>query len=87
MWFLKGMLLGLGLFFIGSLIYVGSKTGISAITAVTLHNVWLCFAKILCAPKKARIPWRDGCPIQVIPSPLSAKILSKSKARAVYVYI
>ena len=49
MWLLKGVLLGLPVFFIGSLIYVGSKlrpfevqkaTGISAITAVTVHNPW-----------------------------------------------
>ncbi len=37
--------------------------------------------------ENSAIPCRDGCPIQVIPSPLSAKILSMGKARAVYVYI
>jgi hypothetical protein len=49
MWLLKGTLLGLGLFLVGSLVYVGNKlrpfeehkaTGISAITAVTVHNPW-----------------------------------------------
>src|SRR5260221_4747793 len=37
-------------------------------------------------PTKA-IPCRDGCPIQVIPSPLSAKNLSRRSARAVYLSI
>lgn len=47
MWLLKGILLGLGLFFVGSLVYVGNKlrpfeehkaTGISLITGLTIHN-------------------------------------------------
>jgi hypothetical protein len=49
MWILKGILLGFGIFVIGSLVYVGAKlrpfeehkaTGISAITGVTLYNPW-----------------------------------------------
>jgi hypothetical protein len=32
------------------------------------------------------IPCRDGCPIQVIPSPSSAKILSRRNARPAYMY-
>ena len=56
MWLLKGILLGLGLFFVGSLIYVGNKlrpferqkaTGISAITAVTVHNPWFWMAFVV----------------------------------------
>ena len=55
MWLLKGVSLGLGLFFAGSLIYVGSKlrpfeahkaTGVSAITAVTVHNPWFWVALV-----------------------------------------
>jgi hypothetical protein len=55
MWMLKGILLGLGVLFIGSLIYVGSKlrpieehkaTGISAILAVTVANPWWWIAPV-----------------------------------------
>jgi hypothetical protein len=35
----------------------------------------LDFARILFAPKNSAIPCRDGCPIQVIPSPSSARNL------------
>jgi len=37
--------------------------------------------------ENSAIPCRDGCPIQVVPSPSSAKNLSRSNARAVYLYI
>jgi len=37
--------------------------------------------------ENSAIPCRDGCPIQVIPSPLSAKILSRRNARAAYLYM
>ena len=37
--------------------------------------------------ENSAIPWRDGCPIQVIPSPSSAKSLSRRSARAAYLYI
>jgi hypothetical protein len=55
MWMLKGILVGLGVFFIGSLIYVGSKLGpieehkataLSAITGPTVHNPWWWIALI-----------------------------------------
>jgi len=58
MWVVKGVLLGLGLFFVGSLIYLASKlrpfegskaTGISAITALTVYNpfFWIGLAGCL----------------------------------------
>jgi hypothetical protein len=37
--------------------------------------------------ENSALPWRDGCSIQVIPSPSSAKNLSRKNARAVYLYI
>src|SRR5258708_37171123 len=37
--------------------------------------------------ENSAIPCRDGCPIHVIPSPSSAKILSRRNARAAYLYI
>jgi hypothetical protein len=49
MWMLKGILVGLGIFFIGSLVYIINKlrpieankaTALSAITGPTLHNPW-----------------------------------------------
>ena len=46
----------------------------------------LCFATILSALKMA-IPCRDGCPVQVIPSPSSAKNLSRRNSRGIRVYI
>ena len=66
MWLLKGILLGLGLFFVGSLIYVGNKlrpfeehkaTGISAITAVTVHNTWFWMAFALALVVGCVIVW------------------------------
>ena len=36
--------------------------------------------------ENSAIPCRDGCPIQVIPSPSSAKILSRRNARPAYMY-
>jgi len=36
--------------------------------------------------ENSAIPCRDGCSIQVIPSPSSAKNLSRGNARAVYPY-
>jgi hypothetical protein len=55
MWMLKGISVGLGVFFIGSLIYVVNKlrpieenkaTGISAITGVTVYSPWWWIAFI-----------------------------------------
>ena len=37
--------------------------------------------------ENSAIPCRDGCPIQVIPSPSSAKNLSPEEPRPVYLYI
>ncbi len=37
--------------------------------------------------ENSAIPSRDGCPVYVIPSPSSAKNLSRRSARAVYLYI
>ena len=55
MWMLKGISVGLGVFSIGLLIYVGSKLGpieehkataLSAITGPTLYNPWWWIALI-----------------------------------------
>lgn len=49
MWILKGTLIGLAVFFIGSVVFVVNNlrpierdkmTGISAITGPTIHNPW-----------------------------------------------
>ena len=37
--------------------------------------------------ENSAIPCRDDCPIQVLPHPASAKILSRTTARAVYLCI
>src|SRR5467141_4139770 len=37
--------------------------------------------------ENSALPCRDGCPIQVIPSPASAKNLSRRSARSAYLYI
>jgi len=37
--------------------------------------------------ENSAIPCRDDCPIQVLPSPTSAKILSRTTTRAVYLCI
>jgi len=37
--------------------------------------------------EKSAIPCRDGCPVQVIPSPSSAKNLSRRNPRGIRVYI
>jgi len=37
--------------------------------------------------ENSAIPCRDDCPIQVLPHPPSAKILSRTTARAVYLCI
>jgi hypothetical protein len=66
MWILKGILLGFGLFFIGSLVYVGNKlrpvgehkaTGISAITAVTVWNFWYWIAFVVALAVGCVIVW------------------------------
>jgi hypothetical protein len=55
-WIFKGVLLGFGLFFLGSLVYVGNKlrpfeaqkaTGVSALTAPTLYNPWWWIAFVI----------------------------------------
>jgi len=50
------------------------------------YSLELGFAKILCAPENRAIPGRDGCPVQVIPAPSSAKNLSQKNARTVCLY-
>jgi hypothetical protein len=66
MWLLKGILLGLVLFFVGSLIYVGynlgpfekqKATGISAITAITVHNLWFWIAFVVALAVACAIVW------------------------------
>ena len=58
MWVLKGVSIGLVLFFFGSLVYVGNKmrqfeagkaTNVSMIQAVTVYNVgyWIAFVACL----------------------------------------
>jgi len=63
---LKGILLGLVIFFIGSVLYVGNKlrpfeankaTGISAITAVTLRNPWYWIGLTLALVAGCAIVW------------------------------
>jgi len=62
----KGILLGLVLFFIGSVLYVGNKlrpieehkaTGISAITAVTVRNPWYWIGLIVALVVGCAIVW------------------------------
>jgi hypothetical protein len=49
MWLLKGIFVGLGIFLLGSLVYIGyhlrpfkpnRATGLSVITALTVYNTW-----------------------------------------------
>jgi hypothetical protein len=47
----------------------------------------VCFAKIPCALKMVRFPPADGCLIQVIPVPSSAKNLSRGTPNGIPVYI
>jgi hypothetical protein len=53
MWILKGILIGLGLFFVGSILYISNAlrplepnkaTGVSVLLALTVWNLWYWIA-------------------------------------------
>lgn len=66
MWILKGVLLGLAIFFVGSLLYVLNEmrpfdtlkaTGLSALKAWTVANPWYWLAFIVALAVGCAIMW------------------------------